>query len=467
MNVRKRERICFADAIAKHRHSLPILSYQNINRDQKSTMATSMPMKGLFHSTPSQSPPAATATNINGISASRLSNNGSILENDDQKAASIPSSVPKNGRRRESISSQMRKLVTESPALAAGGGGLSFHRSVGNSISPRLSASQKIGDSGTLSTSLGSAAEFLSTSAKTISGSNTGNQNGVKAERAGHTHFGQECYVPVSPEKAGSNEDSASSIARARRGSFSSVATDDDKKEGGTHRCEACSKVYRHPSCLVKHRWEHTVYWKEASKFLMSKHQQVQLLEAAAILVGMDTHARSLPEEKALWPAAVSPPESGLLGSDRINFEKLLAQRSARKSQSPVIERKEVEGSPAKIEKGTGTIAHSMPTHSASLSPLNNFTSLNLGRYSSSRNNEVNGFRLDESAERNVREESLETEEDEEDRDFDEMNEGDESMTGSTSISTGSPSREAEERERYGAGAGGDVLAELEMEGVE
>lgn len=48
------------------------------------------------------------------------------------------------------------------------------------------------------------------------------------------------------------------------------------------------------------------MYWKEASKFLMSKHQQVQLLEAAAILVGMDSNARSLPEEKALWPVSVA-----------------------------------------------------------------------------------------------------------------------------------------------------------------
>lgn len=55
----------------------------------------------------------------------------------------------------------------------------------------------------------------------------------------------------------------------------------------------------------------------------MSKHQQVQLLEAAAILVGMDSNSGSLPEEKALWPAAISPPSSGLLGSDKINYEKL------------------------------------------------------------------------------------------------------------------------------------------------
>ncbi|WFC97339.1 hypothetical protein MYAM1_000049 [Malassezia yamatoensis] len=103
------------------------------------------------------------------------------------------------------------------------------------------------------------------------------------------------------------------------------------------HKCESCSKVYRHPSCLVKHRWEHTMYWKEASKFLMSKHQQVQLLEAAAILVGMDSNARSLPEEKALWPAAVSPPSSGLLGCDQVNFDKLMASKT-RSSPVPSVE---------------------------------------------------------------------------------------------------------------------------------
>ncbi|WFD35773.1 hypothetical protein MCUN1_002635 [Malassezia cuniculi] len=72
----------------------------------------------------------------------------------------------------------------------------------------------------------------------------------------------------------------------------STSAFDEDIKDGQSnqllHKCESCAKVYRHPSCLVKHRWEHTMYWKEASKFLMSKHQQVQLLEAAAILVNFD-----------------------------------------------------------------------------------------------------------------------------------------------------------------------------------
>lgn len=74
---------------------------------------------------------------------------------------------------------------------------------------------------------------------------------------------------------------------------------------------------------------------------MLSKHQQVQMLEvklrsyskqtsspmilrgpcppqAAAILA---SPPQSLPEEKSLWPAAVSPPSSGLLGSDQLNIE--------------------------------------------------------------------------------------------------------------------------------------------------
>jgi hypothetical protein len=55
------------------------------------------------------------------------------------------------------------------------------------------------------------------------------------------------------------------------------------KKKGTIFRCESCSKVYRHPSCLIKHRWEHSPHWKEANRFLLSKHQQVQLLEVSDI----------------------------------------------------------------------------------------------------------------------------------------------------------------------------------------
>lgn len=53
-------------------------------------------------------------------------------------------------------------------------------------------------------------------------------------------------------------------------------------------KCEACGKGYKHISSLAKHLWEHTPEWNVTKKLLMSKHQQVQLLEAASILVGMN-----------------------------------------------------------------------------------------------------------------------------------------------------------------------------------
>lgn len=49
------------------------------------------------------------------------------------------------------------------------------------------------------------------------------------------------------------------------------------------------AQEYRHPSCLVKHRWEHSPHWKETAQLSMSKHQQVQMLE-----VSDATHIRRL-----------------------------------------------------------------------------------------------------------------------------------------------------------------------------
>ncbi|SGY38033.1 BQ5605_C003g01945 [Microbotryum silenes-dioicae] len=94
------------------------------------------------------------------------------------------------------------------------------------------------------------------------------------------------------------------------------------KREKGTtvYQCEICSKMYKHAACLQKHRWEHTEQWQEASKLLLSKHQQVQLFEAAAILQVASAGA-SLPQDKAYWPAAMSPPSAGLLGSQAFSLQ--------------------------------------------------------------------------------------------------------------------------------------------------
>lgn len=69
-------------------------------------------------------------------------------------------------------------------------------------------------------------------------------------------------------------------------------------------------------TCL---RWEHTPEWSLTSKLLISKHQQVQLLEAASVLVAMngppkDADAATPPEstkDSASEPDSASPAASG------------------------------------------------------------------------------------------------------------------------------------------------------------
>ncbi|KAF9404330.1 hypothetical protein BGZ94_004246 [Podila epigama] len=68
--------------------------------------------------------------------------------------------------------------------------------------------------------------------------------------------------------------------------------------EEGANKCGHCGKAYKHLNCLWKHRWEHSIYWKmSATKFMLSKHQQVQMMEAAAILLGMDESHGDDPDE--------------------------------------------------------------------------------------------------------------------------------------------------------------------------
>ncbi|KAL2263229.1 hypothetical protein VTK26DRAFT_7723 [Humicola hyalothermophila] len=104
-----------------------------------------------------------------------------------------------------------------------------------------------------------------------------------------------------------SGDDAASAFqkARVRRASDGQPLV----KEGGRKsnrpelRCEKCGKGYKHSSCLNKHLWEHTPEWSYTSKLLISKHQQVQLLEAASVLVAMNNKANS-------QAAATTPPDS-------------------------------------------------------------------------------------------------------------------------------------------------------------
>ncbi|CAO1634983.1 unnamed protein product [Parajaminaea phylloscopi] len=389
-----------------------------------------VPTKGFFNPTPTRT---TTAVNSNGHleqQQNKRPDGRAVPAADPQSHSSLgvsePSSLAKarsSRPRRESLG-QMRRKASDSAtaAASAGGVGIAFANArpgqpipssagtgAGRSVGRGFSTSPRFGTADgasapSFSTSLGSAAEALSLPASVLN-------SGAKSGRpTGHTHFGQECYGPEPGETippppphltttgrtpsgiAGSAPNGSvvspggrTAVPMARRGSLAESAGADDEvastkggKELPIHRCESCNKVYRHPSCLVKHRWEHTVYWKEASKFLMSKHQQVQLLEAAAILVNMDGDSASLPEEKALWPAAVSPASSGLLGSDRVNFDRLMQRKAALRGRASSVATT-VNGDTPDNANDAASVASSGPRSlSAGLSPLNSFSKLGL-----------------------------------------------------------------------------------------
>ncbi len=116
----------------------------------------------------------------------------------------------------------------------------------------------------------------------------------------------------VSPHKMGAYFPSG--------GSVSSVVDPQSIHSGGkVYQCDRCGKMYKHPNCLSKHKWEHSEHWKEASKFSLSKHQQVQMLEAASILVGFNGDTKSIERSGSSSPARTFPggehPMNGSVGS--------------------------------------------------------------------------------------------------------------------------------------------------------
>lgn len=59
--------------------------------------------------------------------------------------------------------------------------------------------------------------------------------------------------------------------------------------------CQMCGKQYRTIACLRKHLWEHHSLWDYTMTLTETKHQSVQLLEAAATLVAMHKEASPSP----------------------------------------------------------------------------------------------------------------------------------------------------------------------------
>ncbi|KAJ9219249.1 hypothetical protein DTO027B5_3987 [Paecilomyces variotii] len=120
-------------------------------------------------------------------------------------------------------------------------------------------------------------------------------------------------------EGSASGTKPVSTKSRNRRASEgSNLNRGEGKRVASELRCERCGKGYKHSSCLTKHMWEHDPAWQFTSKLLISKHQQVQLLEAATVLVNMNqeptTEMES--EDSSASPATSSELRDGLSSTE-------------------------------------------------------------------------------------------------------------------------------------------------------
>lgn len=111
----------------------------------------------------------------------------------------------------------------------------------------------------------------------------------------------------VAVDGSGPVDKPVSTKNRNRRASEGSQLVRGEGKRVSTElRCEQCGKGYKHSSCLTKHMWEHNPAWAVTSKLLISKHQQVQLLEAATVLVAMNQETADAAAEVAAAAAAAA-----------------------------------------------------------------------------------------------------------------------------------------------------------------
>ncbi|KAK0722935.1 hypothetical protein B0T26DRAFT_740009 [Lasiosphaeria miniovina] len=153
-------------------------------------------------------------------------------------------------------------------------------------------------------------------------------------------------------DMSGDEGDSTLESARLRRASDGQPLGKEGRKSNRPElRCEKCGKGYKHSSCLTKHLWEHTPEWSYTSKLLISKHQQVQLLEAASVLVAMNTTTSTTPpdstgdfhsDQDSASPAAsgysenqdrssadtTPPPQSDLFGVPNASFRNFSKRHS-------------------------------------------------------------------------------------------------------------------------------------------
>ncbi|KAL9092987.1 MAG: hypothetical protein Q9165_004125 [Trypethelium subeluteriae] len=208
---------------------------------------------------------------------------------------SLGSVNPSRVNRRKSTSSTAASNVAAmAHAAVRGSGSPSFEHST---FSTKRGATPKIGAS---KSSVQSPPGSLPNNSTPFNGANFGS-SAFKEEHA----LGDGSSLSSMPD--GGKNNTKTQRRRASEGSRL-IKGEGRRTASGELKCEKCGKAYKHSSCLTKHLWEHTPEWAITSKLLISKHQQVQLLEAASVLVQMNQDGpnaeHAVSEHSSASPAA-------------------------------------------------------------------------------------------------------------------------------------------------------------------
>ncbi|KAL1971079.1 hypothetical protein VTN77DRAFT_30 [Rasamsonia byssochlamydoides] len=180
-----------------------------------------------------------------------------------------------------------RKSMTSTAAANAAAAVAASLKEYGESAAIPVAASHRRGLSGRKgmeSSSMGTSSGFSSYLSRSVNGDST----------SGRKHSPSSTDENTAVDGSGPVGRPVSTKNRNRRASEGSHLVRGEGKRVSTElRCEQCGKGYKHSSCLSKHMWEHDPAWAFTSKLLISKHQQVQLLEAATVLVNMNQDSSS------------------------------------------------------------------------------------------------------------------------------------------------------------------------------
>lgn len=135
------------------------------------------------------------------------------------------------------------------------------------------------------------------------------------------------------------------------------------------HRCMDCGKVYKHKNCLVKHLWEHHEMWHATKRQCHTKHQQVQMLEAAHVLAEMALPAgmRTAMELTTLPPPSAGAFRSMMLPRATANAHIVPAAAQAMGSHGMYAHGVHVQGIGAQGVHVQGFGAHNVSAHNVNV----------------------------------------------------------------------------------------------------